>query len=234
MIAHRRPLRRPRDRQPRRLLAAARKKIHIDIDPSLDQQERAGRRRDRGRRRAGARSPARGAGGRAREPGRPRPGSSPGGRRSASGRRRTACATARTARSIKPQYAIQRLYELTKDRETYITTDVGQHQMWAAQHYKFEQPRRWMTSGGLGTMGYGLPAAMGVQVAHPDALVSCIAGEASWVMNMQEMSTAMQYRLPVKIVHPQQQLHGHGPPVAGVLPRQPLQPRATWTRCRTS
>jgi len=99
---------------------------------------------------------------------------------------------------IKPQYAIQRLYELTKDRETYITTEVGQHQMWAAQFYKFEQPRHWLTSGGLGTMGYGFPAAMGVQVAHPDALVVDIAGEASWVMNMQEMSTCMQYRLPVK------------------------------------
>ncbi len=99
---------------------------------------------------------------------------------------------------IKPQYAIQRLYELTKDRETYITTEVGQHQMWAAQHYKFNQPFRWMTSGGLGTMGYGYPSAMGVQIAHPDALVIDIAGEASWVMNMQEMSTLMQYRLPVK------------------------------------
>jgi acetolactate synthase I/II/III large subunit len=100
--------------------------------------------------------------------------------------------------TIKPQYAIQRLYELTKDRETFITTEVGQHQMWAAQHYKFETPRHWMTSGGLGTMGYGFPAAMGVQVAHPDALVIDIAGEASWVMNMQEMSTIVQYRLPVK------------------------------------
>ena len=101
-------------------------------------------------------------------------------------------------KTIKPQYAIQRLYQLTKDRETYITTEVGQHQMWAAQHYKFETPRHWMTSGGLGTMGYGFPAAMGVQVAHPDALVIDIAGEASWVMNMQEMSTIVQYRLPVK------------------------------------
>ncbi len=99
---------------------------------------------------------------------------------------------------IKPQHAIRRLYELTQGRETYITTEVGQHQMWAAQHFKFEQPRHWMTSGGLGTMGYGLPAAMGVQVAHPDALVIDIAGEASWVMNMQEMSTILQYRLPVK------------------------------------
>jgi acetolactate synthase-1/2/3 large subunit len=100
---------------------------------------------------------------------------------------------------IKPQYAVQRLYELTKDRDTYITTEVGQHQMWAAQHYHFQEPNRWMTSGGLGTMGYGLPAAIGVQMAHPKALVIDIAGEASILMNMQEMSTAVQYRLPVKI-----------------------------------
>jgi acetolactate synthase-1/2/3 large subunit len=99
---------------------------------------------------------------------------------------------------IKPQYAIQRLYELTRDREVYVTTDVGQHQMWAAQHFKFERPLHWLTSGGLGTMGYGFPAAIGVQVAHPKATVLCISGDASWVMNMQEMSTAMQYRLPVK------------------------------------
>jgi acetolactate synthase-1/2/3 large subunit len=102
---------------------------------------------------------------------------------------------------IKPQYAIQRLYEITRElgRETYITTEVGQHQMWAAQFFKFEQPNRWMTSGGLGTMGYGLPAGMGVQVAHPDALVIDIAGEASILMNIQEMSTLAQYRLPVKV-----------------------------------
>ncbi len=100
---------------------------------------------------------------------------------------------------IKPQYAIQRLYELTKDRETFITTEVGQHQMWAAQFYKFEKPRHWMTSGGLGTMGYGLPAAYGVQVAHPDALVVDIAGEASILMNIQELSTLVQYGLPVKV-----------------------------------
>jgi acetolactate synthase-1/2/3 large subunit len=100
---------------------------------------------------------------------------------------------------IMPQYAIERLYALTKDRDVYITTEVGQHQMWAAQFYKFEQPNRWMTSGGLGTMGYGLPATVGVQVAHPDALVIDIAGDASVLMTMQEMSTAVQYHLPVKI-----------------------------------
>jgi acetolactate synthase-1/2/3 large subunit len=101
--------------------------------------------------------------------------------------------------TIKPQHAVQRLYELTKDQDTFITTEVGQHQMWAAQHYKFNKPNRWMTSGGLGTMGYGLPAAIGVQVAHPKKLVVDIAGEASILMNMQEMSTAVQYRLPIKI-----------------------------------
>ena len=100
---------------------------------------------------------------------------------------------------IKPQYAIQRLYELTKDRDTYITTEVGQHQMWAAQFYGFQEPNRWMTSGGLGTMGYGLPAAIGVQRAHPQSLVIDIAGEASVLMNMQEMSTAVQHRLPIKV-----------------------------------
>ncbi|MFL5152971.1 MAG: acetolactate synthase 3 large subunit [Microvirga sp.] len=100
---------------------------------------------------------------------------------------------------IKPQLAVERLYALTRDRDTYITTEVGQHQMWAAQFYKFEEPNRWMTSGGLGTMGYGLPAAIGVQLAHPNSLVVDIAGEASILMNMQEMSTAVQYRLPVKV-----------------------------------
>jgi acetolactate synthase I/II/III large subunit len=100
---------------------------------------------------------------------------------------------------IMPQYAIERLYELTKNRDTYITTEVGQHQMWAAQFYRFEEPNRWMTSGGLGTMGYGLPAAVGVQMAHPKALVIDIAGDASVQMTAQEMSTAVQYRLPIKI-----------------------------------
>lgn len=102
---------------------------------------------------------------------------------------------------IKPQWAIQRLYEATRkqDKDVFITTEVGQHQMWAAQHFHFDKPNRWMTSGGLGTMGYGLPAAVGVQVAHPDALVIDIAGEASVQMTMQELSTAVQYRLPIKI-----------------------------------
>jgi acetolactate synthase I/II/III large subunit len=100
---------------------------------------------------------------------------------------------------IKPQYAIERLFAATRGRDVYITTEVGQHQMWAAQFFGFEEPNRWMTSGGLGTMGYGLPAAVGVQAAHPDALVIDIAGEASVLMNMQEMSTAVQYRLPIKI-----------------------------------
>jgi acetolactate synthase-1/2/3 large subunit len=100
---------------------------------------------------------------------------------------------------IKPQYAIQRLYEMTRGKDVYITTEVGQHQMWAAQFFKFDGPNHWLTSGGLGTMGYGLPAASGVQIAHPDALVIDIAGEASIMMNIQEMATLCQYRLPVKV-----------------------------------
>lgn len=104
------------------------------------------------------------------------------------------------AKIIKPQLAVQRLYEMTKHRkDVYVTTEVGQHQMWAAQHFRFESPNHWMTSGGLGTMGYGLPAAMGAQVAHPDALVIDIAGEASTLMNIQELGTIAQYKLPVKI-----------------------------------
>ena len=101
-------------------------------------------------------------------------------------------------KTIKPQYALQRLEALTKGMDRYVTTEVGQHQMWAAQFLGFEDPNRWMTSGGLGTMGYGLPASIGVQIAHPEALVINVAGEASWLMNMQEMGTAMQFRAPVK------------------------------------
>jgi acetolactate synthase-1/2/3 large subunit len=109
------------------------------------------------------------------------------------------------ASSVQPEkaalaeYAIERLFALTKDKDTYITTEVGQHQMWAAQFYGFQEPNRWMTSGGLGTMGYGLPAAVGVQMAHPKSLVIDIAGEASVQMTMQELSTAVQYRLPIKV-----------------------------------
>ena len=103
-----------------------------------------------------------------------------------------------TGKTIRPQHALARLEALTKDRDRYICTEVGQHQMWAAQYLNFEAPNRWMTSGGLGTMGYGFPASIGVQMGHRDALVINVAGEASWLMNMQEMGTAVQYRLPVK------------------------------------
>jgi acetolactate synthase-1/2/3 large subunit len=101
---------------------------------------------------------------------------------------------------IKPQYVIQKLYEVTQG-DAYITSDVGQHQMWAAQYYKFDKPRRWINSGGLGTMGFGLPAAMGVQLAHPDATVACVTGEGSIQMCIQELSTCLQYRLPIKVVN---------------------------------
>ena len=114
-------------------------------------------------------------------------------------RRKNSLSFVNSKEVIKPQFAVQKLYELTKAQDVFITTEVGQHQMWAAQHYKFDKPNRWMTSGGLGTMGYGLPAAVGVQVAHPDKLVIDIAGEASVLMTMQEMSTAVQYKLPIKI-----------------------------------
>ncbi|PVE25375.1 acetolactate synthase 3 large subunit [Microvirga sp. KLBC 81] len=114
-------------------------------------------------------------------------------------RARNCLAYKNSKETIKPQYAIQRLYELTKDRAPYVTTEVGQHQMWAAQYFKFEDPNHWMTSGGHGTMGYGLPAAVGAQLAHPGALVIDIAGEASIQMMLQEMSTALQYNLPIKV-----------------------------------
>ena len=114
-------------------------------------------------------------------------------------RKKKSLSYSKSKKTIKPQYAIERLYELTKNKDTYISTEVGQHQMWAAQHYHFVEPNRWMTSGGLGTMGYGLPAAIGTQVAFPKATVIDIAGEASILMNMQELSTAVQHKLPVKV-----------------------------------
>jgi acetolactate synthase I/II/III large subunit len=107
----------------------------------------------------------------------------------------------RNSKIIKPQFVVEKLYELTKGLDLYLTSDVGQHQMWAAQFYKFEKPRRWINSGGLGTMGVGLPYALGVQLAHPDATVACVTGEASIQMCIQELSTAKQYRLPVKIIN---------------------------------
>jgi acetolactate synthase-1/2/3 large subunit len=114
-------------------------------------------------------------------------------------RSRKSLAFRQTSETILPQHAIRTLYEKTLPYDTYITTEVGQHQMWAAQYFGFDEPNRWMTSGGLGTMGYGLPAAIGVQAAHPGALVIDIAGDASILMNMQEMSTAIQHELPVKV-----------------------------------
>ena len=133
---------------------------------------------------------------------RPRPTrrrSATGGSRSTSGARASRSPTGTRTRSSSRNTRSSGCSQLTKDRDTYITTEVGQHQMWAAQFYQFQEPNRWMTSGGLGTMGYGLPAAVGVQMAHPNSLVIDIAGEASVLMTMQEMSTAVQYRLPIKI-----------------------------------
>ncbi|MEN8259890.1 MAG: thiamine pyrophosphate-dependent enzyme, partial [Pseudomonadota bacterium] len=106
----------------------------------------------------------------------------------------------RESRLIKPQFVIEQLYEVTKG-EAFVTSDVGQHQMWAAQYYKFDKPRRWINSGGLGTMGFGLPAAIGVKLAHPEADVACVTGEASIQMCIQELSTALQYKTPIKIVN---------------------------------
>jgi acetolactate synthase-1/2/3 large subunit len=106
----------------------------------------------------------------------------------------------RSAKIIKPQFVLEKLYEVTKG-DAFITSDVGQHQMWAAQFYKFDKPRRWINSGGLGTMGFGLPAAMGVQLANPGATVACVTGESSIMMCLQELSTCKQYRLPLKVVN---------------------------------
>ncbi len=122
---------------------------------------------------------------------------------------------------IKPQFVIEKLYEITSG-DAFVTSDVGQHQMWAAQYYKFDKPRRWINSGGLGTMGFGLPAAMGVQLAHPGATVACVTGEGSIQMNIQELSTCKQYHAADQDHRAEQPLSGHGAPVAGVLPRQPL------------
>ncbi len=194
---HRRALRRPHHRTARRFLA------RLEENPCrhrsvVDQQERQGRSAHRRRLRACAR---RDAARLARRQSRSRTR-----RRSTAWwdqigkwRAKKSLAFHNSKDIIKPQYAIQRLFELTKDRDTYITTEVGQHQMWAAQFYQFQEPNRWMTSGGLGTMGYGLPASVGVQLAHPNSLVIDIAGEASVLMTMQEMSTAVQYDLPIKI-----------------------------------
>ena len=124
---------------------------------------------------------------------RPSPNGAP---RSTNGARSTAFK--QTGKVIKPQHALARLEALTRDHDRYITTEVGQHQMWAAQYLNFNDPNRWMTSGGLGTMGYGFPASIGVQMAPPKALVINVAGEASCLMNMPEMGTAVQFRLPVK------------------------------------
>ena len=174
------------------------KKIHIDIDPSSINKnvkvdlgivgDCAQRARGHGALWRASRSQAGQEGARAH-----------GGQQIGTWRAKNSLAYRNSNDIIKPQYAIQRLYELTKDRDTYITTEVGQHQMWAAQFYQFQEPIRWMTSGGLGTMGYGLPASVGVQLAHPNSLVIDIAGEASVQMTMQEMSTAVQYDLPIKI-----------------------------------
>ena len=193
---HRRALRRPHHRADRRVRAALAQDPHR-YRCVVDQQEREGRSWDRRRlrARAGRHDPDLESGGKAAE------------QAALAGwwkqidkwRERDCLAYRPSNETIKPQYAIQRLYELTKDRDVYITTEVGQHQMWAAQFFKFEEPNRWMTSGGLGTMGYGLPASIGVQLAHPKSLVIDIAGEASVQMTMQEMSTAAQYRLPIKI-----------------------------------
>ncbi len=173
------------------------KKIHIDIDPSSINKNvlvDVGIIAD-----AGAALAALCDGWRARRLARDSAGLAPWYAQIDQWRARKGFAYRRDEAVIKPQYAIERLHALTKDRDVYITTEVGQHQMWAAQFFHFDAPNRWMTSGGLGTMGYGLPAAIGVQAAHPDALVIDIAGEASVQMTMQEMSCAVQHDLPVKI-----------------------------------
>jgi thiamine pyrophosphate-dependent acetolactate synthase large subunit-like protein len=122
---------------------------------------------------------------------------------------------------IKPQYVVEKLYEVTGG-DAFVTSDVGQHQMWAAQYYKFNKPRRWINSGGLGTMGFGLPAAMGVQLAHPDAQVACITGEGSIQMNIQELVHLQGVEAAPQDHPAEQRLPGHGAAVAGVLLRRAL------------
>ncbi len=198
------------------------KKIHIDIDAVVDQQERQGRYPDRRRLRACAGRHA--AAVDAHEPA--QPDKKRDGRLVEADRQVARPQVARLSqlerKSSSRNTRSSGCYELTKDKDVYITTEVGQHQMWAAQFFHFQEPNRWMTSGGLGTMGYGLPASVGVQMAHPNSLVIDIAGEASVQMTMQEISTAVQYRLPIKIFILNNRLHGHGPPVAGLAAWQPL------------
>ena len=167
--------------------------------PVVDLQARQGRRADR-RRRAGSADRTADAAGRGREQARIRRRSRAGGRRSRTGASATASSTTAAAKLIKPQHVVETLWKVTSG-DAFVTSDVGQHQMWAAQYYRFDKPRRWINSGGLGTMGVGLPYAMGVQMANPGAQVACITGEASIQMCIQELSTCKQYRLTPKIVN---------------------------------
>ncbi len=190
----RRALRRPHHR-PRRCVLAGLEEDPYRHRSVLDQQEHPRRRADHRRRRQRARATCC----KVFKAEAKKPDIKPWWQEIAKWRARNSLAYRKNNDIILPQYAIERLFEATRGHDTYITTEVGQHQMWAAQFFGFEEPHRWMTSGGLGTMGYGLPAALGVQVAHPDSLVIDIAGDASVQMTMQEMSTAIQYELPIKI-----------------------------------
>ena len=172
------------------------RKVHIDIDRSSINKTVRDRPRDRRRRR-----PCDGGHGAHLEgaPASEARSSANGGGGSRAGARSSASTFPKAATEIMPQRAVRALWEATHARGPIITTEVGQHQMWAAQHFGFEAPNKWLTSGGLGTMGYGLPAAIGAQLGNPNALVIDIAGEASIQMNIQELATATQYRLPVKV-----------------------------------
>ena len=151
--------------------------------------------------------------------------------RSPNGAPRTACYDRKSA-IIKPQFVLEKLYEVTKG-EAFVTSDVGQHQMWAAQFYKFDEPRRWINSGGLGTMGFGLPAAMGAQLANPGAPVACVTGESSIQMCLQELSTCKQYRLPIKIINLNNKYMGMVRQCSSSSTATAT-PSPTWTRCPTS